>query len=151
MRFLRQEIFRLGWPANFQIIDEQDAKVLAKHVMQELGLDRTKATVRKFLAAIGLAKGQQRQHYVGRYMLPGSKDVEGSDEFSRYLKVQLKHFVLDYDDRRVPAVRLRLSVVGGDDAGHGRYHRRPHRGPRRRWYDCVRTTKLKSPINTTME
>lgn len=98
VRFLRQEIFRLGWPANFQIIDEQDAKVLAKHVMQELGLDRTKATVRKFLAAIGLAKGQQRQHYVGRYMLPGSKDVEGSDEFSRYLKVQLKHFVLDYDD-----------------------------------------------------
>ena len=98
VRFLRQEIFRLGWPANFQIIDEQDAKVLAKHVMQELGLDRTKATVRKFLAAIGLAKGQQRLHYVGRYMLPGSKDVEGSDEFSRYLKVQLKHFVLDYDD-----------------------------------------------------
>ena len=66
--------------------------------LEELGLDRTKATVRKFLAAIGLAKGQQRQHYVGRYMLPGSKDVEGSDEFSRYLKVQLKHFVLDYDD-----------------------------------------------------
>lgn len=99
VRFLRQEIFRLGWPANFQIIDEQDAKLLAKHVMQELGLDRTKATVRKFLAAIGLAKGQQRQHYVGGYMLPGSKQVEeGGDEFASYLKMQLKHFVLDYDD-----------------------------------------------------
>ncbi len=98
VRFLRQEIFRLGWPANFQIIDEQDAKVLAKQVMQEMGLDRTKATVRKFLAAIGLAKGQQRQHYVGGYMLPGSKAVEGGDEFPRYLKTQLKHFVLDYDD-----------------------------------------------------
>lgn len=98
VRFLRQEIFRLGWPRNFQIIDDEDAKVLAKQVMLELGLDRTKSTVKKFLKQIGLSKGQWRQKYVGQYMLPKSPSIDDSGEFPHYLKVQLKHFVLDYDD-----------------------------------------------------
>lgn len=45
--------------------------------------------------------------------------------------------------------RLRLPVERGVHGRQGRPDRRPDRGPGRRWYDCIRTTKPETPINTT--
>ena len=40
VKFLREEIFRLGYPKTFQILDEEDMKAIVKEAHEENGLDR---------------------------------------------------------------------------------------------------------------
>ncbi|MBQ1652308.1 MAG: UvrD-helicase domain-containing protein, partial [Bacteroidales bacterium] len=40
VKFLRKEIYRIGYPKNFVITDEEDSKAFAQQTMEELGLDR---------------------------------------------------------------------------------------------------------------
>ena len=51
-KFLRQEIYRIGYPKNFTIIDEEDAKQLAKQAMIEFDIDRKKITAERFLKGV---------------------------------------------------------------------------------------------------
>ncbi len=44
VKFLREEIFRLGYPKSFSIIDEEDMTSLAKEVLTENGIDRKEST-----------------------------------------------------------------------------------------------------------
>ena len=67
---LRREIHRLGLPRNFNIIDDEDAKMLAKKAMSILGLDRSETTVKKFLDSISGAKSRMREGYVPMFTSP---------------------------------------------------------------------------------
>ena len=72
VKFLRQEIHRLGYPKSFTILDEDDQKQLAKQVMEELGLNRTVETVGQFLDAAAnhkVALFLQQPNYIDRMML----------------------------------------------------------------------------------
>ena len=42
VKILRRDIYRLGYPKSFTILDEEDRKSTAKQILQELGLDREK-------------------------------------------------------------------------------------------------------------
>ena len=53
VRFLREEIFRLGYPKNFQILDEEDMKSLARQVLTENNTERSVKTVRQLIEALG--------------------------------------------------------------------------------------------------
>ena len=70
VKFLRKEIYRLGFPKSFTILDEEDAKALAKECMDELGIKRTEKTVKKFLD--GIAAEKALNGYIESYMLPGN-------------------------------------------------------------------------------
>lgn len=96
-KFLRREIYRLGYPRNFLILDEEDAKQLAKQAMQEYGVDRRKTTAERFLKGVAALKGYEPTHYIQRHLLPNSAN-EAPDATVRYLRLQLKQFALDYDD-----------------------------------------------------
>lgn len=96
-KFLRKEIYRIGYPKNFTIIDEEDAKVLAKQSMIEFGIDRKKTTAERFLKQVAALKGYEPTHYIQRHLLPNSSP-QAQDALVRYLKLQLKYFALDYDD-----------------------------------------------------
>lgn len=97
VKLLRREIYRLGYPKNFTIIDQEDAKELAKQAMQEWGIDRKKTTAERFLKDVAAFKGYVPDQYITRHLLPGSSP-ECGDAIERYLRLQLKHFVLDFDD-----------------------------------------------------
>ncbi len=98
VKFLRKEIFRLGFPQNFSILDEEDTKDLAKQVMEEFNINTTQITVKQFLNGISLYKrNSQEPSYIEKYMLPQSVN-EGDDETERYLQLQLKNFSLDFND-----------------------------------------------------
>ncbi len=102
VKVLRREIHRIGYPRNFIIIDEEDAKSLAKQVMEEVGLNRTATTVRQFL------KGVQTYKYESFYKAPLSyiesiilnkkppEEEVNNDE--RFVKLQLKAFTVDFND-----------------------------------------------------
>lgn len=49
VRILRKEIYRIGYPKNFTIMDEEDQKSLAKEVFKEFSLDSTVVTTKQFL------------------------------------------------------------------------------------------------------
>ena len=96
-KFLRQEIYRIGYPKNFTIIDEEDAKQLAKQAMIEFDVDRKKTTAERFLKGVAALKGYEPTQYIQRHLLPNSSSF-APDATVRYLRLQLKHFALDYDD-----------------------------------------------------
>lgn len=96
-KFLRREIYRIGYPRNFLIIDEEDAKGLARQAMQEFGIDRRKTTAERFLKQVAALKGYDPDQYIQRHLLPCSSP-EATDAIVRYFKLQLKQFALDYDD-----------------------------------------------------
>lgn len=98
VKFLRKEIFRLGFPLNFSILDEEDTKDLAKQVMGEFNINATQVTVKQFLNGISIYKKTSHEpSYVEKYMLPQIIN-EGGDETERYLQLQLKNFSLDFND-----------------------------------------------------
>ncbi len=70
VRFLREEIHRLGYPKNFQILDEEDMKSLARQVLTENNTERSVKTVRQLLEA--LAGTKAAEPYVQQYIVPTS-------------------------------------------------------------------------------
>lgn len=104
VKVLRREIYRLGFPKNFNIIDEEDAKTFAKTVMTELGMDRKVVTVRQFLSHIGYKKGELGAGGYIPLLLPGGLDNlspearKGLSPLTDYLAIQLKFLALDFDD-----------------------------------------------------
>ncbi len=112
VKFLRQEIHRLGYPKSFTILDDDDQKQLAKQVMEELGLNRTVETVGQFLDAAAnrkVALFLQQPNYIDRMMLteglsehfdPSALDPEQAADmaFARYLQLQKKTLGLDFQD-----------------------------------------------------
>lgn len=96
-KFLRKEIYRIGYPRNFVIIDEEDGKTLARQAMQEFGIDRRKTTAERFLKQVAAYKGYAPTQYIQNHLLPCSSSA-ASDATVRYLRLQLKQYALDYDD-----------------------------------------------------
>lgn len=103
VKFLRKEIHRLGYPKSFTILDDDDLKVMAKQVMEELGLGRTVETVKQFLDSAAARKVQlflQQPNYIDNYLLPESKlsEKDMEDPFARLLQLQQKTMALDFQD-----------------------------------------------------
>ena len=102
VKVLRREIYRIGYPKNFIIIDEEDVKQLAKQVMEEVGLDRTVATVRQFV------KGVQKYKYDTFYRAPLSyiesiilskkPPEEEINDVEKFILLQMKAFSIDFND-----------------------------------------------------
>ena len=121
VKFLRQEIYRLGYPKSFTILDEEDQKQLAKQVMEEFGLNRTVETVGQFLEGVANRKVNeflQQPSYIDRIMVTDQlsrlapqpsqtgnapvqdSSVEVTDDmvWQRYLQLQKKTLALDFQD-----------------------------------------------------
>lgn len=84
VKFLREEIFRLGYPKTFQILDEEDMKAIAKEAHEEHGVDRKESTVERFLKKFHKIKAQAGVDYVSGFLLPDSKLCLDSDT-KRYI------------------------------------------------------------------
>ena len=99
VRFLRKEIYRIGFPKGFSVLDEEDCKSLAKQTMEEMGLKRTEKTVRQFLDEISADKALNG--YIQTYMLPGAKvsdEMRRTSRLAGYISRQMKNYALDFDD-----------------------------------------------------
>lgn len=99
VKFLRKEIYRIGFPKGFTVLDEEDSKAIAKQAMDEMGLKRTEKTVKQFLEAVSIDKALNG--YIPAYMLPGAKitdEMRKSSRLAGYVSRQMKHYALDFDD-----------------------------------------------------
>ena len=97
VKILRKEIYRLGYPKNFMIVDVEDCKALMKQVMEELDLPKKMVTVNQLLDEVAMSKSTLK--YI-QYLLPNvqwpPQTLQSS--FLRYLQLQRKYYALDFDD-----------------------------------------------------
>ena len=84
VKFLREEIFRLGYPKTFQILDEEDMKAIAKEAHEENGVPRKESTVERFLKSFYKIKAQSGVGYISGFLLPEAKCQLDSDT-KRYI------------------------------------------------------------------
>lgn len=97
VKFLRKEIYRLGYPENFLIFDEEDMKGLVKEVLEENGIDRRKGTVGNHMEELAAFKATTP--YITRYILPESTEtVESAPLIGKMILRQKRYFALDFDD-----------------------------------------------------
>ena len=97
VKFLRKEIYRLGYPENFLIFDEEDMKGLAKEVMAENGIDRRRGTVGNYMEELGAFKAATP--YIARFILPESTEtLEKAPLIGKMILRQKRYFALDFDD-----------------------------------------------------
>lgn len=98
VRFLRQEIFRLGYPKSFQILDEEDMKSLARQVLTENNAERSVKTVRDLLEKLAGVKAHDP--YIEQY-LRSSAPVNDRCQLPHSIQLLYKQkdkLALDYDD-----------------------------------------------------
>ena len=113
VKFLREEIFRLGYPKTFQILDEEDMKAIAKEAHEENGLDRKESTVERFLKNFYKIKSYSERSYIPGFLLPDAKeDIDPAtmqyirnncqektyELFKSTLLRQRKYLSLDFED-----------------------------------------------------
>ena len=113
VKFLREEIFRLGYPKTFQILDEEDMKAIAKEAHEEHGIDRKESTVERFLKDFYKIKSFSEGSYIEGFLLPGApQEIDAAtlqyirnnsqektyDLFRSTMARQRKYLSLDFED-----------------------------------------------------
>jgi DNA helicase-2/ATP-dependent DNA helicase PcrA len=100
VKVLRRDIHRMGYPKNFIIHDDEDAKSFAKQVMEEFGMDYTITTLNKFLNDVQLAKAFSRHLYIEKNVLPTAEKLNKEDiePIDRYIQLQVNNFAIDFQD-----------------------------------------------------
>lgn len=98
VKILRKEIYRIGYPKNFMIVDVDDCKTLMKQVMEEQNITKQELTVNQLLDNAGAVKAQN-QDYID-YLLPGVEfpAETSTSSFLRFLQLQRQYYALDFDD-----------------------------------------------------
>jgi len=95
VKILRNEIYHLGYPKNFIILDEIDSKDMAKKVMDELHIDKDDMTEYQLLEKV--AEYKSKSSYIGDIVM--DKDTMNSnDPVIKYIIEQRKSYYLDFDD-----------------------------------------------------
>ena len=97
VKFLREEIYRLGYPQNFIIFDEEDQKSMIKEVLEENGVDRKKGIVGNYLDELAAFKAATP--YIPRFILsPKTLPEDETSLLGKMILQQKRYFALDFDD-----------------------------------------------------
>ena len=97
VKFLRKEIYRLGYPENYLIYDEEDMKALIKEVLEECGIPRKQGIVGNYLEDLGAFKSATP--YIPRFVIPTAPiRPEDVPVFGQMVLRQKRYFALDFDD-----------------------------------------------------
>ena len=97
VRFLREEIYRLGYPENYIIFDEEDMKALVKEILEENGIERKSGIVGNYMAE--LASFKAATPYIPRFVIPTAAPAPGDIPiFGQMILRQRRYFALDFDD-----------------------------------------------------
>lgn len=112
--FLREEIFRLNMPKNFDILDNADSLDLIKEIYRELKLPTTGAGSKKYSDALGDIRACKKRIYtnymeylddVNRVCPPSWDKV-----FTAYIVKQRKYNKLDFSD----LIHIPLYILNND-------------------------------------
>ena len=95
VKFLREEIYRLGYPQNYLIFDEEDMKTVIKEVLEENGIERKSGIVGNYLEMLAAFKAATP--YINRLITSTQLPAEVPVLEQMVLR-QKRYFALDFDD-----------------------------------------------------
>ena len=101
VKVLRRDIHRIGFPKSFSILDDDDAEMLAKKVLELHGLDRTKKVVEGLRKDVAYFKKITCPNYIMEYILPEApkyKDVSDFTPVETFIHYQALNYCLEFDD-----------------------------------------------------
>lgn len=98
LKVLRKDIYRLGFPKTFTILDEEDQKSIAREVFADFNVTRQQNTLDKFVKGMTAYKSEHKMSYISRYMLPDVHYNPLSDKILDYLSRQVQLMALDFND-----------------------------------------------------
>lgn len=101
VKILRRDIYRMGWPATFTILDESDTELISKQVLELHNLDRTKKSVSVLLEAVADFKRSRGNGFISEFMLPQSPqfvNTEGFGPVESFIHYQALNYCLNFDD-----------------------------------------------------
>ena len=96
VKFLREEIYRIGYPQNFIIFDEEDMKVLVKEILEECGIPRKTGIVGNYMDELSAFKGGTP--YIPRFVTSTEPESSAVPIFGKMILRQRRYFALDFDD-----------------------------------------------------
>ena len=97
VKFLREEIYRLGYPQNFIVFDEEDMKTLVKEVLEENGIERKSGIVGNYIEELAAYKAATP--YISRFILQTTPVSEAQTPLlGKMIHRQRRYFALDFDD-----------------------------------------------------
>ena len=97
VKFLREEIYRMGYPQNFIIFDEEDMKTLIKEILEENGIERKTGIVGNYLE--DLASFKAAVPYIQRFILtPVQTPGPDTPLLGKMILRQKRYNALDFDD-----------------------------------------------------
>ena len=97
--FLRKEIYNIGFPTNFTILDEEDQTKLVKDIAADMGFKRGDKIVGKTLSYIGSMKLQEKYPEDITIVKPRFEDERTCLEiYTRYEEEKNRILSLDFDD-----------------------------------------------------
>ena len=95
VKFLREEIYRLGYPQNFLIFDPEDMKAVVKEVLEENGIERRSGIVGNYLEDLAVFKAATP--YINRLVIPTAQPLD-APVLGQLVLRQKRYFALDIDD-----------------------------------------------------
>ncbi len=107
VRILRQHIRVLNYPTSFVIMDEEDQKALMKNLYKEYHIDSKIISYNSALSAISTFKNS---NITPEMALMQAGNLYGEKNkallYGAYTKYQQEHFLLDFDDLILFAVKI---------------------------------------------
>jgi DNA helicase-2/ATP-dependent DNA helicase PcrA len=131
VKVLRKDIYRLGFPMYFNILDEEDKKLLGKEIIEDMGYDKKSTNVKNILEKIERYKTTHSDSYIKEFFTPRSlnnmkrtKTILSDDEkiFIKYCEKQIKNFSLDFDDLIYFALHLLLNFDDVREYWRDKFH-----------------------------
>ncbi len=106
VRFLREEIQLLGYPKDFNIIDEDDKTKLVKEILKEKNIDKNYLNHKTILSYISFCK---TYYYKGDYkktIFNQEKEKDKKSIYEEYTRRLEKMQCLDFDDLLLKAYQI---------------------------------------------
>lgn len=98
VKILREDIFNLNYPSDFQILDSDAQMLFLKEVFRSLKVQENNYTYQKEINKIRKNKLHYKDAYIDRMTDRCGYKSKKSNIMSEYLKLEYKNFALDYED-----------------------------------------------------
>ena len=99
VRFLKEEIEVLGYPKDFNIIDEEDKTKLVKEILRDLNIDKNYIDYKEIVNYISYLKTNfYNCNFVNNHLFDRSREEDKNKIFKSYQKRLEKMKCLDFDD-----------------------------------------------------
>jgi len=123
VRFLREEINVLGYPKDFNILDEEDKGKVIKEILKEMDIEKTYIDHKEMINFISYVKTNyyNQEYKVNMNMFGYDKEIDKKKIYDKYQEKIKKMRCLDFDDLLIKTYEILLGDIKIREKWQNRY------------------------------